>query len=288
MHFPLTVFVEPEHATTEAARHARVDELMWPHCFLFEVPPYETDCMASTHDESCCDGALTVQRTLNPSPKWRAYVLVGSGESCWEDAAPEPPSFALLGPDQGWSDQDSFYGRMVGADEDLTEWNRSFEAAARSYGERGYARVLVDYEAMTPGRDGLPEPRLDGLASLLPAFEAPDVDFGTWKGGEEIEPGVIRMPWFSHSGIASRFVHVAYADGWVRPFDWGRWSKTPKAQRLYHDRRALSDATVPDLVRLLTTIIRSERFGEGAIAGAMEEGVIAAVLRRIEQLRRDQ
>lgn len=54
------------------------------------------------------------------------------------------------------------------------------------------------------------------------------------------------------------------------------------------DRQALGDATVPDLVRLLTTIIRRDRFGEGSIGGAMKRGVITAVLRRIEELRRDQ
>ena len=96
------------------------------------------------------------------------------------------------------------------------------------------------------------------------------------------------MPWFELSAIASRFGHVAYADGWVRPeVDWGEWGRTAQAQRLQEDRRALDDATVPDFVRLLTLVIRRDRFVEGSLGQDMQSGLITAVLRRIEQLRRD-
>ena len=53
------------------------------------------------------------------------------------------------------------------------------------------------------------------------------------------------------------------------------------------DREALERATVPELARLLTVVIRSEKFGEGAVADAIESGLVTAVLRRIEQLRRE-
>ena len=81
---------------------------------------------------------------------------------------------------------------------------------------------------------------------------------------------------------------MAYRDGWVRPdFDWPAWAQTPEAQRLRDDREALEQATVLELARLLTVVIRSERFGEGAVAEAIESGLVAAVLRRIEQLHRE-
>ena len=47
-------------------------------------------------------------------------------------------------------------------------------------------------------------------------------------------------------------------------------------------------ATVLELARLLTVVIRSDRFGEGALAVALESGLVTAVLRRIEQLRREE
>ena len=142
---------------------------------------------------------------------------------------------------------------------------------------------------MTDERDDLAPPRLDGLAELLPAFEAADAEFGEWKGGDELEPGSITAPWFSPSELTSQFVEVAYRDGWVRPdFDWVEWAATPEAQRLRNDRGALGQATVPDLARVLTMVLRSDPFVEGTLDEAIESGLVTAVLRRIEQLRRDQ
>ena len=139
---------------------------------------------------------------------------------------------------------------------------------------------------MTDERDDPAPPRLDGLAELLPAFEALDAAFGEWKGGDEVEPGSITAPWFSRSELTSRFVEVAYRDGWVRPdFDWVEWAATPEAQRLRNDRGAIRQATAPDLARLLTAVIRSDRFVEGALAEAIESGLVTAVLQRVERLR---
>ena len=139
---------------------------------------------------------------------------------------------------------------------------------------------------MTDERDDLAPPRLDGLAELLPAFEAAAAEFGEWKGGDELEPGSITAPWYSRSELTSRFVEAAYREGWVRPdFDWGEWAATPEAQRLRNDRGALGQATAPDLARLLTVVIRSDRFVEGTLDEAIESGLVTAVLRRVEQLR---
>ena len=39
------------------------------------------------------------------------------------------------------------------------------------------------------------------------------------------------------------------------------------------------------LQKLLTTVIRQDRFVTGALAGAFESGLLTAVVRRVEQLR---
>ena len=44
---------------------------------------------------------------------------------------------------------------------------------------------------------------------------------------------------------------------------------------------------MPELAPLLTVVIRSERFGEGAVAEAIESGLVTDMLRRIEQLRNE-
>jgi Family of unknown function (DUF6508) len=54
-----------------------------------------------------------------------------------------------------------------------------------------------------------------------------------------------------------------------------------------HDVSATCDPGSPkaeDLARIITTIIRSERFSDGAIAEAVASGVVTAVTRRAAAL----
>ena len=139
---------------------------------------------------------------------------------------------------------------------------------------------------MTPEADQPAAPRLDNLAAFLPAFETPDLVFATMEGGREDESGANTMPWSRLAEHAARFVDTAYEDGWVSPeVDWTAWIETEEARRLYDDRVAIEEATVQQLQKLLTTVIRQDRFVTGALAGAFESGLLTAVVRRVEQLR---
>lgn len=129
-------------------------------------------------------------------------------------------------------------------------------------------------------------PRLDRLATFLPVFEGSRFVFATMEGGDEIEPGTITMPWSALSEHAHRFVETAYEDGWVSPeVDWSEWMQTAEAIRLRDDPDALPQATVEQLQKLLTTVIRQDRFVTGALAEAFESGLLTAIVRRMAQLR---
>ena len=130
--------------------------------------------------------------------------------------------------------------------------------------------------------------RLDRLASFLPVFEAPGFTFAIWQASKESEPGVFTMPNCILSEPASEFIHTAYAMEWVLPdFDWPSWKDTPEARQLRDDPDALRRATVVQLARLLTVLIRQDRYIEGALAGAYDSGLLTAILRRADVLRRE-
>lgn len=130
--------------------------------------------------------------------------------------------------------------------------------------------------------------RLEALASLLPEFEADGFACGEWRGGEEQRPGVFTMPWFAHSEPILRFVQTAYDEEWVLlRFAWVSWAGTPEAQALQGDRDALAQATPEQLAKLLTMLIRRDKFAEGALAGDCESGLLTAVLRRAGHLRHE-
>ena len=139
---------------------------------------------------------------------------------------------------------------------------------------------------MTAREDQTVPPRLDALAAFLPVFEEPGFVFATMEGGEEVEPGTFTMPWSSLSEPATRFVETAYENGWMLPgFDWGSWMGTAEAVRLRDDPAELAQATTEQLAKLLTTVIRQDRFVEGALAGSFDAGLLTAILRRVEQIR---
>jgi hypothetical protein len=116
----------------------------------------------------------------------------------------------------------------------------------------------------------------DALAAGIPT--------GRWQGGAADAAGVVTMPWFERSEELARFAFDMSAAGLVQPVDWMAWTVTPEAQRLIRDPAAVAGAGPDDIVLLVTTIIRGERFSDGQIAGAYERGTLLALARRAQAL----
>ncbi|MBI2776802.1 MAG: hypothetical protein HYX57_06030 [Chloroflexi bacterium] len=133
----------------------------------------------------------------------------------------------------------------------------------------------------------IPKANLRLLAGYAQAFE-PHGPIGRWQGGQADSAGVIQMPWYEYQPEVDRFVEDMYAAKLVRPVDWMRWAGTPEAQRLISDPTAIADASQDDLIYLLTTIIRGERFSDGEIAGADERGTLRAITEKAQALLGDE
>lgn len=129
---------------------------------------------------------------------------------------------------------------------------------------------------------------LERLAAFLPELSTPDVQYGEWRGGQRVSPGVLNMPWFEQSELVMRFTSQAYADGWVRMgFRWSDWAGTDEARPLLHDPGAISGLQPETLANLITCYIRADRFVEGALADAFETGMIRAIVEQAGRLARD-
>lgn len=129
----------------------------------------------------------------------------------------------------------------------------------------------------------IPWSSLRVLAGYAAAF-APHGPIGRWQGGEADAAGVVQLPWYEYQPDVERFVSDMYAARLVRSVDWMRWAGTPEAKRLISDPTAIAGASHDDLVYLLTTIIRGERFSDGEIAGAYERGTLLAIAERAQAL----
>ena len=123
--------------------------------------------------------------------------------------------------------------------------------------------------------------RLRALAPFLSKFEEPDFEFGH----------VVSFFDSDWSSVASDFVGTCYKAGWIgKDFDgtewqsWVDWKESDEACRLRDDPGALDSATPGQLGRLLTVLIRQDRFVTGALIGAFESGLLVKILRRVAVL----
>ena len=123
--------------------------------------------------------------------------------------------------------------------------------------------------------------RMQRLAAFLPHFEKPDHKFGNWMQPQSEEEGVLVLPHFSFSESAQEFLYMAYDEELVlKGFDWPSWKSSDEAQKLRNDPEYLAKATSDQLARLLTVLIRQERFCEGSLSAAYESGLLTEICRR--------
>ena len=128
------------------------------------------------------------------------------------------------------------------------------------------------------GGDGTTLERLRRLARHLAAFEEMGFQLGRWEPARRREDGVVVMGWFVPGPEAEAF--FADAGAWVTPFDWQAWLETDEGRRLSSDPAAVADAGVECLARLLTALVRAQRFNDASWEGAHESGLLVAVMRR--------
>ncbi|HEU0236868.1 MAG TPA: DUF6508 domain-containing protein [Candidatus Limnocylindrales bacterium] len=124
--------------------------------------------------------------------------------------------------------------------------------------------------------------RLRELGDLEEALAAAtDTDFGTWSTPAP-KGDVSYLPQYAFGPVGKAFLAVVGRGGWVFPFDWGAWLATPEGAALQGGEaaEAVARATPLQLARLLTAIVRSDRFVEGSVAGAFESGLLLGIARR--------
>src|SRR5688572_6341649 len=106
---------------------------------------------------------------------------------------------------------------------------------------------------------------------------------GEWQGGDKRPDGSITMPWMEYDQHVLDFIRTCGMNGWLEPFEWVAWQ--PEALNFYEDPETLQTAPLETLQKLLTLHIRKDRFVEGHLANMIEDGHIAAILRRMATIR---
>lgn len=127
----------------------------------------------------------------------------------------------------------------------------------------------------------------DGWVTLWATVDAVTAEesHATWAGGDVIdttivdgvERPVIQMAYPIYSASMDHLIELLYELGLIVPFNWMEWD----GHERYPAGDGMADAPVADSVRMITAIVRSERFGDGAIEGAWRDGTFPAALARL-------
>ncbi len=115
------------------------------------------------------------------------------------------------------------------------------------------------------------------LFNIIPEIEKTR-KFGEVAGGKT-EDGSMQFPFHVPSPIVEEFHKLVYDIPVVVSFDWSSWQEGREI--LNNPDFDFDKLDVPDKCRLITIIVRSDRFSDGALVEAFESGVILKILKSI-------
>ena len=118
------------------------------------------------------------------------------------------------------------------------------------------------------------------LLDLIPKIESQE-KFGISMGGDMDDENTIYMPYYIESGIVNEFREIVYAIPIIIDYDWAGWKE---GRGMARDNDFDFDTVdIPTKCKIITAIVRNDRFCDGALAGAFERGLILKVLKSIER-----
>lgn len=104
--------------------------------------------------------------------------------------------------------------------------------------------------------------------------------FSEMGGGKELSDGVIEMPFTIEKPIVSEVRKFLSDKRLIVMFDWSHWDEGKAMFKVTKEDR-FKNISLEDTVKLLTAIIRNDRFCDGTWADLFESGDAAKLLYRL-------
>ncbi len=142
----------------------------------------------------------------------------------------------------------------------------------------GRAKVATDPEdpsvdaAIRDSIEATPPEAWEELHRALDSVDAlADDAYCTWVEADG------SLPWPDYAPEVERLRNLISGAGLVVPYPWPKWSGIER----HRGGAGMAAAPVEDAVRMTTAVLRSERFGDGNIEGALRDGTLQAAVRRV-------
>lgn len=144
-----------------------------------------------------------------------------------------------------------------------------------------------DMDRITMGRveESVPltKENIDKILEYLPLLEDKTKKF--FVEAPQDKPGVVVLPAYLMTSIGLKLYEDLYKEGFVTDFKWVDWVYEAGEYSAYDEK--LSKADLKDVRRLLTIIVRQDRFCEGLIEEVIDSGLMLKILKRLKAIREE-
>jgi len=119
------------------------------------------------------------------------------------------------------------------------------------------------------------------LLDLIPKIEAVEKFGDDSESIKLLEQGIISMyPYVEHE-ILEEFRDVIYSIPIVIDFNWGAWDEGREMVR--DDNFDYDSIDIPTKCKIITAIVRNDRFCSGRLVDAFETGMMLKVLKSVQK-----
>lgn len=108
-------------------------------------------------------------------------------------------------------------------------------------------------------------------------------EWGIRHNNERTESGVSIFPWVENYFLIQDFISFMYENDLVVKFRWTEWQEGRDWYAL-DDESKYEKLDVETALKLLTAVIRNDRFNEGALVSAFETGVFPKIIQKLTGL----
>lgn len=132
--------------------------------------------------------------------------------------------------------------------------------------------------------NNLSENALKQLFDMNARIQSHKEKWGQVKGGEKSDDGSIEMPYVEKNPLIMGFLDFMYENDLVIPFEWSRWDEGREWYKS-DDESKYEQLDAETALKLLTAVIRNDRFHEGALVSAFESGDFPKIINRLVGLK---
>lgn len=127
---------------------------------------------------------------------------------------------------------------------------------------------------------------IEALRSLNARIQSHNGDWGVYYQSKKTEFGVNTLPWVEPNELTQEFVQFMYDKDLVVNFDWKNWQEGREWLAL-KDEIKYEKLGIETALKLLTAVIRNDRFNEGALVSVFEDGTFPRIIKTLLTLERN-